>query len=284
MLLVQPLPGGRRAAGSGRRSAACDQQGRPGGVEGRVRVGDRSGSTARALAVDSCAAGHEDDRDARRGAGVELHVRTAGPVGVGPGDGQAAVDAGRGVVGVALELGREVVGEGEVDARPGRPAGRVARSPVPQRFRRRWRRRTSRGRGRAGRVLRHRRRRPRARGRRAARQAARASRGRRGAPRRAAPRRPPSPSTSTRAPGSSVTVDAAVVPEPERQPDRVEAGAEVGAARRHPHLDGTGGRRARAARAQPSSPRAPAAVNASTGTRVGLTSEPSASRAPTAGP
>ena len=66
------------------------------------------------------------------------------------------------------------------------------------------------------------------------------------------------------------------VPDPERAADRVEAGAEVRAARWHAHLHRDAGPQPRGA--HPSRPRATATLKASTGTRTGATSSPSAVR------
>ena len=77
-------------------------------------------------------------------------------------------------------------------------------------------------------------------------------------------------------------VDDVLVPQPEREPDRVEPGAEVGAARRHAHADR--GSTARASGCSALEAERPAAENASTETRIGTISEPSACAGPTAGP
>ena len=109
-----------------------EQGGATGSWRPRRRAAPAREARPRALAVDSCASGTKHDAsrsgcsDGRTGA---RRARLSQPV--RPGEGQAAVDAGRGVVRVALEPGGEVADRGR-----GRPADRRRdRGPetVPQR-------------------------------------------------------------------------------------------------------------------------------------------------------
>ena len=109
-----------RATGHG-----LHQQGAAAGVEGGLGVGDPLGEHRACGRRGSVVAGTSTTGTTSGWTSSWHRVHPAGDGVIGPGDGHAAVDAGRGVVGVALDSAREVVGEAPVE--PGHVVGR----PVP---------------------------------------------------------------------------------------------------------------------------------------------------------
>ena len=245
VVLVQAVLGGGEQRLAARRSAPRTSR-----ALGRRRTPRRRagpiGAAARARASVDDSNGGTSTTGRRTGSTVRRTARRARPR---PGDRQPAEQAGGDVVGMALELG----GERERVARRGAAASPSATRPGRAALRRRWRPPTSRARGRAGSRLR-------ATQREAGRLAAQLGRRRAHRPHDemglvARDVAAPSPSTSMSSP-SLVDPSDEVVVQGERQAERVETRAEVGAGGGHPHVHRSGAKRRSCPARAPRQPRA----------------------------